>query len=98
MTEIRLLATPKGNGYQATVSFPDGVFFNSAESYPTIREAMGGSGAKAARHDRPPGGARSGGFAGADRDELDGAPSKEIGEIGGRTSSNLDRVSTEATK
>ena len=40
MTEIRLLATPKGSGYQATVSFPDGVFFNSAESYPTIREAM----------------------------------------------------------
>ena len=40
MTEIRLLATPKGNGYQATVSFPDGVFFNSAESYPTIGEAM----------------------------------------------------------
>ena len=39
MTEIRQLATPKGNGYQATVSFPDGVFFNSAESYPTIREA-----------------------------------------------------------
>ena len=22
------------------MSFPDGVFFNSAESYPTIREAM----------------------------------------------------------
>ena len=40
MTETKLLATPKGNGYQATVSFPDGVFFNSAESYPTIREAM----------------------------------------------------------
>jgi hypothetical protein len=40
MTEIKLLATPKGNGYEATVSFPDGVFFNSAESYPTIREAM----------------------------------------------------------
>jgi hypothetical protein len=31
MTEIRLLATPKGNGYQATVSFPDGAFINSAE-------------------------------------------------------------------
>lgn len=40
MTEIRLLATPKGNGYQATVSFPDGAFINSAESYPTVREAM----------------------------------------------------------
>jgi hypothetical protein len=40
MTEIRLSATPKGNGYQATVSFPDGVLVNSAESYPTIGEAM----------------------------------------------------------
>ena len=40
MTEIRLSATPKGNGYQATVSFPDGVLVNSVESYPTIGEAM----------------------------------------------------------
>ena len=40
MTEIRLLATPKGNSYQATVTFPDGVFINSAESYPTIGEAI----------------------------------------------------------
>jgi hypothetical protein len=40
MTEIRLSATPKGNGYQATVTFPDGVFTSSAESYATIGEAM----------------------------------------------------------
>jgi hypothetical protein len=40
MTEIRLLAEPKGNGYQAMVSFPDGVSISSAETYPTIAEAM----------------------------------------------------------
>jgi hypothetical protein len=40
MAEIKLSATPKGNGYQATVTFPDGVFMSSAESYPTIGEAM----------------------------------------------------------
>jgi hypothetical protein len=34
MTEIRLSETPKGNGYQTTVSFPDGVFISSAESCP----------------------------------------------------------------
>ena len=40
MTEIRLSATPKGNGYQATVSFLDGAFISSAENYPTIGEVM----------------------------------------------------------
>jgi len=40
MTEIALSATPRGNGYQATVSFPDGVSINSAETYPTIAEAI----------------------------------------------------------
>lgn len=40
MTEITLSATPKGNGYQATVNFPDGVSISSAETYPTIAEAM----------------------------------------------------------
>jgi hypothetical protein len=40
MTEIRLSATPQGNGYQATVSFPDGVSISSAETYPTIAEAI----------------------------------------------------------
>jgi hypothetical protein len=37
---IQLSATPKGNGYQATVTFPDGVSISSAETYPTIAEAM----------------------------------------------------------
>lgn len=37
---ITLSATPKGNGYQATVGFPDGVSISSAETYPTITEAM----------------------------------------------------------
>jgi len=37
---ITLSATPKGNGYQATVTFPDGVSMSSAETYPTIAEAM----------------------------------------------------------
>ncbi len=35
------LATPKANGFQATVTFPgDGVSINSAETYPTIAEAL----------------------------------------------------------
>lgn len=40
MTTIALSATPKGNGFQATVTFPDGVSISSAETYPTIAEAM----------------------------------------------------------
>lgn len=40
MTEITLSATPKGNGYQATVTFPGGVSISSAETYPTIAEAI----------------------------------------------------------
>lgn len=40
MSEVRLSATPKGNGYQATVTFPDGVSMSSAESYPSIAEAV----------------------------------------------------------
>lgn len=39
MSEVRLSATPRGNGYQATVTFPDGVSVSSAETYPTIPEA-----------------------------------------------------------
>ena len=37
---ITLSARPKGNGYQATVTLPDGVSMSSAETYPTIAEAM----------------------------------------------------------
>jgi hypothetical protein len=40
MTRLTLSATPKGNGYQATVSLPDGVTISSAETYPTVAEAI----------------------------------------------------------
>jgi hypothetical protein len=40
MPMVALSATPKGNGYQATVTFPDGVSMSSAETYPTIAEAV----------------------------------------------------------
>lgn len=40
MATVHLSATPKGNGYQATVTFPDGVSISSAETYPTIAEAI----------------------------------------------------------
>jgi hypothetical protein len=40
MPTITLSATPKGNGYQATVTFSDGVSIRSVETYPTIAEAM----------------------------------------------------------
>jgi hypothetical protein len=39
-TTITPSATPKGNGYQATVTFSDGVSISSAETYPTIAEAI----------------------------------------------------------
>jgi len=41
MPTITLSATPKRNGFQATVTFPgDGVSISSAETYPTIAEAL----------------------------------------------------------
>lgn len=40
MSEIRLSATPKGNGFQATITFPSGVSISSAEAFPTIPEAI----------------------------------------------------------
>jgi hypothetical protein len=41
MPTITLSATPKGNGFQATVTFPsDGVSISSAETYPTTAEAL----------------------------------------------------------
>jgi hypothetical protein len=41
MPTITLSATPKGNGYQAAVTFPDdGVSISSDETYPTIAEAI----------------------------------------------------------
>ncbi len=40
MPTITLSATPKGKGYRATVTFSGGVSMSSAETYPTIAEAM----------------------------------------------------------
>ena len=39
MSTVTLTATSKGNGYQATVTLPDGVSISSAETYPSIAEA-----------------------------------------------------------
>jgi len=38
--QVRLTATPKGNGYQATISFEDGVSVSSAEAFPNEAEAL----------------------------------------------------------
>ena len=40
MTQITLSATPKGNGFQATVTFANGVSVSSAEAFPTRSEAI----------------------------------------------------------
>lgn len=40
MAEMTLSATPKGNGFQATVAMSNGVSISSAESYPSIAEAI----------------------------------------------------------
>lgn len=40
MASVTLSATPKGNGYQATVTYSDGVAFSSAEAFPTRAEAI----------------------------------------------------------
>lgn len=46
MTKITLSATPKGNGYQATLTYPCGASISSAETYTTIAEAMAGAALK----------------------------------------------------
>ena len=38
--EARLIATPKGNGFQATITYPDGVSVSSAQAFPTPEEAI----------------------------------------------------------
>ena len=38
--DIRLTATPKGNGFQATIIFSDGVSISSAEAFPSKAEAI----------------------------------------------------------
>jgi hypothetical protein len=40
MTTITLSATPNGNGYRGTISYSYGVSISSAETYPTIAEAV----------------------------------------------------------
>lgn len=40
MPSVTLTATPKGNGFQATISFAGWVVINSAETYPTRAEAI----------------------------------------------------------
>lgn len=40
MSSVTLSATPKGNGFQATVTFSNGVGFSSSECYPTQAEAI----------------------------------------------------------
>lgn len=40
MTQVTLKATPKDNGFQATVAYSYGVSVSSAEIYPTRSEAI----------------------------------------------------------
>ena len=40
MASVTLSATPMGNGFQATVSYDGWVSISSAETYPTIAEAI----------------------------------------------------------
>ena len=40
MASVTLSATPKGNGFQATVSCDGWVSISSAETYPTMAEAI----------------------------------------------------------
>lgn len=40
MASVTLSATPKGNGFQATVSYDGWVSISSAETYPTMAEAI----------------------------------------------------------
>jgi hypothetical protein len=38
--EVRLSATPKGNGFQATITYPDGISMSSKEAFPSEGEAI----------------------------------------------------------
>lgn len=46
MTKVTLSATPKGNGFQATVAYSYGVSMSSAEIYPTRNEAIAAAAVK----------------------------------------------------
>jgi hypothetical protein len=40
MTDVTLTATPRDNGFQATLAYSSGVSISSAETYPTRSEAI----------------------------------------------------------
>lgn len=40
MGQVTLSVTPKGNGFQATVTYPNGVSISSSEVFPTQAEAI----------------------------------------------------------
>ena len=40
MASVTLSATPKGNGFQATVTYSSGADISSSETYPTQAEAI----------------------------------------------------------
>lgn len=40
MSSVTLSATPKGNGFQATITFANGISMSSAEAFPTRSEAI----------------------------------------------------------
>jgi len=40
MVDVTLSATPKGNGYQGTITYSYGVSISSAETFPTIADAI----------------------------------------------------------
>lgn len=40
MTDVSLSATPRDNGFQATLAYSSGVSISSAETYPTRSEAI----------------------------------------------------------
>lgn len=40
MSSVTLSATPQGNGFQATVTYSNGVAMSSSETFPTQAEAI----------------------------------------------------------
>ena len=40
MTSVTLSASPKGNGFQATIAYSNGIAISSAEAFPTESEAI----------------------------------------------------------
>ena len=40
MSSVTLSATPKGNGFQATITYADGIAVSSAEAFPSESEAI----------------------------------------------------------